>query len=253
MRHVFQTMGTVASVDGPADAMPLIEEVFAEFEARFSLYLANSELSRIGRGEMRLTEASDELLATYARAIAWRAETNGAFTPHRPDGVLDLNGIVKAEAVERAGLVLEATGRPDWAINVGGDILTRSTAPIGIVDPHRRDSLLCSVTLRNGRRALATSGSAERGDHIWAGGSTAPAHFVQATVIADDIVTADVLATAIVAGGPDALDELTARWDIDVLTVDREAELLASPEFRRALAETGSLLGAGGALIAPGA
>lgn len=237
MRHVFETMGTVASVDGPAAAMPSVQEIFSSTEARFSLYLPDSELSSIARGDLALPDASEELIATYTRALAWRTRTDGAFTPHRPDGVLDLNGIVKAEAIERTGAVLDATGCPDWTVNVGGDILALSAAPIGIIDPHRRGALLCSVVLRNGRRALATSGSAERGDHIWHGGGFAPAHFVQVTVVANDIVTADVLATAIVAGGPDALTEYADRWDIDILSVDRAGELRATPGFRESLAQ----------------
>jgi thiamine biosynthesis lipoprotein len=235
MRHVFETMGTVASVDAPAALAPSIEAVFEELDARFSLYRDSSELSLVARGELLLPDASVELIATYSRALAWRGRTDSAFSPHRPDGVLDLNGIVKAEAIERAGQMLDAAGCSGWTINVGGDILTRSPEPIGIIDPDHRDALLCSVVLRDGRRALATSGSAERGDHIWLGGSLAPAHFAQVTVIADDIVTADVLATAIVAGGPTTLDGLTDRWDIDVLAVDRTGALVATPGFRRAL------------------
>ncbi len=236
MRHVFETMGTVASVEGPGELMPSIEAVFEHVESRYSLYRPDSELSRIARGDLRLPDASDEIIATYTRALAWRGRTDGAFSPHRPDGILDLNGIVKAEAIERAGAILDAAGCPRWTINVGGDILARSAEPIGIVDPHGRRALLCSVVLSDGRRALATSGSAERGDHIWLGGSLAPAHYLQVSVLADDIVTADVLATAIVAGGPSALDELTDRCDIDVLAVDRAGALVATPGFRRALA-----------------
>jgi thiamine biosynthesis lipoprotein len=49
-------------------------------------------------------------------------------------------------------------------------------------------------------------------------------------VIADDIVTADVLATAIVAAGPSGLDDVTARFDIDALVVTTEG-LLATPRL----------------------
>jgi thiamine biosynthesis lipoprotein len=99
---------------------------------------------------------------------------------------------------------------------------------IGIVDPDDRDRLLADHRLLGSRRAVATSGSAERGDHIWTRfGST---DVRQATVIADDIVTADVLATAIVAAGPSGLDDVTARFDIDALVVTTEG-LLATPRL----------------------
>ncbi len=243
MRHVVETMGTVASLEVPesfASAIPTVVATFEEIESRFSLYRPDSELSRVARGELALADASDPLIATYVRALAWRGRTGGAFTPHRPDGVVDLNGIVKAEAIEAAGVILNGAGCTDWSINIGGDILVRSlredAAPIGIVDPQDRRSLLCSVVLHGSRRALATSGSAERGDHVWLGSSLEPAEFVQVTVVADDIVTADVLATAIVAGGHTTLDQATEEWDIDVLAVDRSGALVATPGLRSALA-----------------
>ena len=238
MRHVFRTMGTVASIDiadGDERMLPALELVFETVEQRFSLYRPDSELSRIADGRDTLARASDELRASYARALGWRGLTNGYFSPHRPDGVIDFNGIVKAEAIERAGQALEASGCRDWTINVGGDLLTTAPTPLGIVDPATPSSLLCAVALSGSRRALATSGSAERGDHIWLGDRLRPAEFVQVSVLADDIVTADVLATAIVAGGAAALDAITAEWDVDVLTVDRRGDLSATPGFRAAI------------------
>jgi thiamine biosynthesis lipoprotein len=72
----------------------------------------------------------------------------------------------------------------------------------------------------------------ERGDHIWLGGSVERAELIQVTVLADDIVTADVLATAIIAGGPTSIDALVARFGVDVLTVDRQGAMLATPGIR---------------------
>jgi thiamine biosynthesis lipoprotein len=56
-------------------------------------------------------------------------------------------------------------------------------------------------------------------------------------VVADDIITADVLATAIISGGSTALDDLTARFNVDVLTVDREGCLRATPGMRARVTE----------------
>lgn len=252
MRHVFETMGTVASLELPAGnsaALDGVKEIFAEIDSRFSLFRPESELSRVASGELPLTATSPQLRDSYARALQWRDATDGAFTPNRPDSVTDLNGIVKAEAIEAAGRALDAAGCHDWSLNVGGDILVSGVQPngspwtIGLVDPADRAELLCSVTLRGARRAIATSGSAERGDHIWRGGSIEPAPFIQFTVIADDIVTADVLATAIVAAGPDGLDDITDRWPIDVLSIDRSGKLLATPGFRGALNPEGEWAG----------
>lgn len=240
MRHVFDTMGTVASIDLPASHvghLDAIEALFQVADERFSLYRSDSELSRIATDELTLAHASVALRASYERAIEWRIATDGLFTPLRPDGVLDLNGIVKAQAIEAAGAVLDSTGCPFWSINVGGDILVRDKGGpwvTGIVDPGDSTAILLSLDLGGPRRALATSGSVERGDHIWRGGSWAPSEFVQVSVAAADIVTADVLATAIVAGGRAALDNATDRWPIDVLAVGCDGSLLATPGMRAA-------------------
>lgn len=253
MRHSFPTMGTVATLDlaghsdltGPMAASAVIEAIerlFAEADRRFSLYRPDSELHRISQGSLRLVDSSEELREVYASAIGWRAATNGAFSPHRPDGIIDLNGIVKAWAMDRAARWLESAGVTDCCLTVGGDLVFSgeqgdgSPWTIGIVDPADRTKLLCSLLLSGGQKAMATSGSAERGDHIWLAGSNERAEYLQVTVVAHDIVTADVLATAIVSGGEASRDQVTEGWPVDVLTVDRDGNLTATPGLVGALA-----------------
>ena len=251
-------MGTMASIalpDAWASEITELQRIFRAIDERYSLYLPDSELSMIASGRTLLADASATLLASYARALEWRSATGGNFSPHRPDGTIDLNGIVKAEAIEQAGEYLTAVGCPQWSVNVGGDILvsptggatpaTASAAPLvprvmraGIAEPLSPTELLCSLKLRHPRRAIATSGSAQRGDHIWRAGSTGPVSFIQVSVVANDIVTADVLATTIVAGGEEVLDEVTDRWDVDVITVDRSGALRTTPGLLRALSPT---------------
>jgi thiamine biosynthesis lipoprotein len=236
--HVFETMGTVVSLGSP-DALPVdaalaVEAVFDEANQRFSLYLPASELSRVSRGELDLLNASEELRDAYAAATEWRAATSGAFTPHRPDGVIDLNGIVKALAIQQAGAELEELlPGATWIINCGGDMLANGEWTVGIMDPTAATHLIASIRLGADDyfRAVATSGTAERGDHIWGRSAT----FEQVSVVAADIVTADVLATAIMAGGRDILDLATDRWPIEVLAISA-GELVATPGFRSLLA-----------------
>ena len=232
-------MGTVASLTLDVSSsfdLDAVRAVFDHYDVTYSLYRPESELSRVAAGTLSLADASSELRATYASALEWRAATRGEFTPHRPDGVIDLSGVVKALAMDRAGAELVGSGASNWCLNVGGDVLVSGSDDdgdpwsIGIVDPHDRATLLTSAELRGSRRACATSGSAERGDHIWTVGADRPV-FVQASVVADDIVTADVLATAIIAGGPADLDQICAAWDIDALTIDRDGNLRMTPRF----------------------
>ncbi|WP_427128735.1 FAD:protein FMN transferase [Pseudarthrobacter sp. S9] len=263
--RTFGCMGTVISLAVPAGAVPAgpvpgvpvpgtrgaaevldaataaVERLFAAWDETFSVYRPDSEASRLARGEVTLRQASAEMRNRYADAISWRILTGGAFSPERPDGVLDLSGIIKGYAIQQAGDALLALGIDDWCLNAGGDVLVSGSpgpggaAPwqAGIADPQDRAVLLAGHALGGpgAKRALATSGSAERGDHIWTAG-TESAEFSQVSVAAADIVTADVLATAIVAGGTAMLNRATDGWDIDVLAVRRSGELLATPGFR---------------------
>lgn len=254
MRCAIQTMGTVVSVfwRSSPDATSMttalttnVERVFARWNEDFSLYRKDSELSRIACGLLKLGDSSDLVRSTYASALEWRSATSGAFTPHRPDGIIDLNGIVKALAIAEAGSEFGRAGITDWVINAGGDVLSSAGAtmrPIGITDPRNSDQLLCAIALGPSRHAVATSGRAQRGDHIWRRANEPSVEFEQVTVVAADIVTADVLATAIVAGGSDSLNDITHRWNVDVLTVDTKNSLRATPGLRSAIVESDRML-----------
>ena len=250
--RTFRSMGTVvsltvasttwadAAVDELESAVEVVEGIFADLDVTFSLYRGGSEASRLARGELALAYASETLQDLYIEASDWRLATEGAFTAERPDGTLDLSGIVKAHAVREASLSLGALGLRDWCLNAGGDVLvsgspvpaTREPWLAGVVDPLDRQALLSAFPLES-FSALATSGSAERGEHIWAVGGRR-AEFAQVSVAAADIVTADVLATAIVAGGTRTLDQAVDKWGVGVLAVNADGTLLATPEFRAA-------------------
>ncbi|MDP5225972.1 MULTISPECIES: FAD:protein FMN transferase [Arthrobacter] len=239
-RLVFTSMGTVISVLRPGPELPAsleraVREEFTSRDARFSSYRADSELSRVARGDLSSLTAGPEFRATLHRALGWEEATAGAFSVRSPDGILDLAGIVKAEAIEGAGNILKQTGLHDWLLNAGGDVLVGGHnygAPwkVGIVDPEDRSKVLAGIELLPGQRALATSGVSERGSHIWSASGRTP--FSQVSVLAPDIVTADVLATAIMAGGHRTLEAACSRWDIDALCVTVTGELLTTPRLR---------------------
>lgn len=236
---VFEAMGTTVSILAhhplPADVRDGVRDAFEQLEARFSLWRPDTEGARFARREVHLRDTSPEFRAAYDEAIEWRTRTEGAFTPHRPDGNVDLSGIVKALGIKAAADVLDAHGVTDWCLNAGGDVLVRGAQPdgtpwvVGIVDPDDRTRLLTQFATHPGRRAVATSGLAERGDHVWRLG--ADATFTQVTVCASDIVTADVLATAILAGGPGTLHRLQEQFDLDVLAAASDGGFVASPVF----------------------
>lgn len=243
-------MGTTISVavpgGVPGPAARAVRSVFAQLEDRFTLY-RDSEGQRVARGELAVKDASAEYRDAYELAQQWRRDTFGAFTPRRPDGAIDLAGVVKALAIQGAADTLVEHGCPDWCINAGGDVLVRgrradgSVWVLGIVDPDDRGALLTQHTAAPALPALATSGTTERGEHVWRvsrpqasqlpRGVGADA-FRQVSVAGPDILTADVLATAILAGGPRTLEHALTRWPIEVIAARTNGELLATPGFR---------------------
>jgi FAD:protein FMN transferase len=255
--RTFTSMGTVVSLAIPAApgtapqasveeleaATAVVEQLFKGLDRTFSLYRPDSEASALARGELALRDTSPDMRRLYVEASEWRTLTEGAFTAERPDGVVDLSGIVKAHAIREAGTSLLALGLKDWCLNAGGDVLVDgsptpgSARPwlAGIIDPDDRSTLLTAFPLGNaGKHALATSGTSERGHHIWSAGLQAARNegFRQVSVAAADIITADVLATAIMAGGAATLALATSHWDVDVLAVKNDGGLLATPGFR---------------------
>ncbi|MDH6532393.1 thiamine biosynthesis lipoprotein [Aurantimicrobium minutum] len=249
--HAFETMGTMVSIriadtalserDAQA-AVTAVEQECGRLNEKFSLYRDDSELSQIARGELTLANSSDDMRTEYARALEWREKTDGAFTPHRPDGVIDLNGTIKAVAIDSAAQILTQAGFQNFSVNVGGDLTTSGDQSpeeqgwiTGIVDPADRAVMLAAVRVTAEFPAMATSGTSERGEHIWARPETTT-DFVQATVMAGDIITADVLATAIISGGQATLDQITQNFAVAVLTVAPDGALQANARFQELVA-----------------
>ena len=116
-------MGTVISLTVPAGALgtaavpasapagtasstpqlPPSNGCCRRLDETFSLYRPDSEASRLARGELSLRDSSAGMRDRYADALGWRLMTEGAFSPERPDGVLDLSGIIKGYAIGQAG------------------------------------------------------------------------------------------------------------------------------------------------------
>lgn len=234
----WETMGTVCSLHTPDGIEPAVVErlqaLFDGLEATHSLYRPESEASAVATGALAIERASDDFRAIWRRALDWQFRTGGSFRPRRADGGIDLTGIVKAVAIERGGELLDAAGVRNWCLNIGGDLLVRGERfgkpwVSGIIDPSDRTAMISQFTFAEAspRRAIATSGVSERGEHVWRTSN----ELSQVSVVADDIVTADVLATAILSGGRPTLERCLTSFDIDVLAVDRSGEIAASEAF----------------------
>lgn len=215
---VWEVMGTVVSLRVPDrfaavhdTAVSGVRDVLALFDATYSLYRDDSPLAQLARGDIARSDVDEDIRATYARAIEWRNRTGGAFTPHRPDGVIDLSGIVKADAIAAGAEILRAHGINEFSLNIGGDVVVAGDREwlTGIGHPTDPATVVAAVNLTSEMCAIATSGTFDRGEHIWRS-VDAGSRVIAATVVSHDIVVSDVWATAIMSGGPAMADAASA-------------------------------------------
>jgi thiamine biosynthesis lipoprotein len=213
VRHAEHVMGTVVSIE-VADDLPagvltgLIDDTCAwlhEVDARFSTYRDDSEVCRFRRGELKLADCHPDMRHVLtACADLWR-ETDGYFDANAT-GLLDPSGYVKGWSVEVASARLAAAGSANHCLNAGGDIrmrgLTADGAPwrVGIRHPWEADKVSWVLAVSTG--AVATSGTYERGAHVWNPRTGKPAEGLRSvTVVGADLALADAYATAALAMG----------------------------------------------------
>lgn len=148
----------------------IVEMVLERWEAAFSLFRPRSELSRVNRSPARMVAVSPLFAYAAGVALEMAAATDGLVDPtlcgrwsevvlsgrmlSRPVGLaLDLNGVVKALAVDEA---VEALHGPGY-VSVGGDLAVRE--PVDVALPG--DGVIRVIS-----GGLATSGTASRGAHL---------------------------------------------------------------------------------------
>jgi FAD:protein FMN transferase len=211
--EVLHVMGTVISVDlrdrgVPDSAIGAVSDWFREVDERFSTYKPESEVSRLGRGEITVDECHPDVAEVLERCEELRVLSNGAFNAWkaRRDGRLDPSGVVKGWAVDRAAAILERAGARNFAINAGGDVLARGVPEpgrkwrVGIQHPRERDAVATVIEISD--LAVATSGRYERGDHILDGRTGEVASdLLSLTVVGPRMTQADAYATAAFAMG----------------------------------------------------
>lgn len=186
----------------------LADQVFDWFrlvDRLFSTYRPDSEVSRLGRGELVAEHGSDSLRYVLdACARLWR-ETDGYFDV-QATGRLDPSGFVKGWSVQVASDRLVAAGAVNHSINAGGDVRVRGEREpgrpwrVGIRHPLEARQVCCVLTGTD--LAVATSGTYERGYHVIDPYTGNPARALSSvTVVGADLGTADAYATAALAMG----------------------------------------------------
>jgi FAD:protein FMN transferase len=213
LKRAEHVMGTVVSFDVDAAFGAAVDDAVRWLhwvDATFSTFLAGSEVSRLGRGEIGPAQCAPEVREVLAACTALTAQTGGFFSATAA-GSLDPSGYVKGWAVERAAAILTEAGSPSHCVNGGGDVRCAGPAPhagnwrIGVASPLDRGALALIVEGQD--FAVATSGIAERGRHVLDPHTGRPPDgLLSVTVTGPDLALADAYATAVFAMGfPGAL------------------------------------------------
>ena len=274
LRAAEPVMGTVFSVAVPEDCdADLFASAWSQacallhrIDEVYSPFVPDSPVSRIRDGRLSpgdldaqpdLSAAEvDEFREVLGLCAQLRTETYGAFDAWAVGDPpqFDPCGAVKGWAAERASRLLADRGLTAHLLNAGGDVRLRSagnstgTTPtpewiVGVEDPHRPDQIL--LRLRRADGAVATSGTRQRGAHVWDPRTRRPAAgLVQATVTGPDLAFADGYATAAIALGPDArpfLTRLADRTGYESFTVDEQTGVWWTPGLEALVPELRTL------------
>jgi thiamine biosynthesis lipoprotein len=252
VRRVEELWGTAIGVEVVDDVEPeVVDGLYRWFERvdeLFSTWRDDSEISRIGRGELPSRDADPEVATVLALCDEVCRLSGGAFDitfgaraalePRPGLGPLDPSGLVKGWAVERAATMLRDAGARRFCINAGGDVAVRGRPSsgdawrIGIQHPWERDKLAAVVRLVDG--AVATSGRYERGDHVVDPRTGRPAHgLASVTVVGPDLTMADAFATAAVALGREGMEWLAERREVEAMAITDEQRVVSTPGFDR--------------------
>lgn len=185
-----------------------LEKAFAYFRAvdeRFSTYKDTSEISAINQGKVKAKNFSSEMKTVLALAEETKRQTGGFFDISN-NGWLDPSGIVKGWAIANAAEILKKDGLKNFYLEAGGDIQVSGrnkqsqTWQIGIRNPFNIGEIVKVIKLGSG--AVATSGTYERGHHIYNPKTkTNVSEIVSLSVIGPNIYEADRFATAAFAMG----------------------------------------------------
>ena len=179
MGTVFRFAGrTPLNEQDQADALTEACAFLHAADEMFSLYKPESPLSQLARGETSVAESPAIVDDIWAACEAWEQVTDGWFKAFTPQHTFDPSGLVKTWAAQNAANILLAAGISDFTLNAGGDVFIADevtddidwrigiSKTVSIASPEA--GVLTVLDLKGtGFNSMATSGSAERGLHIW--------------------------------------------------------------------------------------
>ncbi len=222
LERFVETWGTVIVVQVASNilndaelglAVGRAEEFFHKVDKDFSTYKSDSEISGIRRGELEVTDASDDVKEVWQLCEYARELTLGAFDPWKVEGGFDPSGLVKGWAADVAAKMLVDAGVESVLINAAGDLVLRGGElsensgfkpwNIGVSSPDDVHQIVKTFDVIDG--SVATSGDYEKGARIVDPHTGLIAIGARsASVVGPDGALCDALATALMVDGRDA-------------------------------------------------
>ena len=229
---LFELSSQKVGEDKLIQAFTEAEQFIYHVDEVFSTYKKNSIISQLKREEVEISSCSGEVQEVWGLCKKTMELTDGAFNPWLKG--FDPSGLVKGWAAQKCGEIFEKYGVENSLVNAAGDLALRGglltggeVTPweIGIRNPEIKDEIVESFKINTG--AIATSGSYEKGAHIYDPFTNLIAIGARSvTVIGPDAAIADALATALMVSGKDG-----ANWfskpelkSYSVFVIDRNSD-----------------------------
>jgi len=207
------------------------------------------ELWGFGQGQYRLP-AVNEVQSTLAlvdyQQVVLDKQARTVFLPVKGMEI-DLGGIAKGYATDRAAQKLRQLGITSALINAGGNVLAIGSKPdgsawsTGIQDPRDKTKLIAVIKVKD--RAVVSSGDYERCffadgiryHHILDPSTGQPARqLMAATIVAPGATEADLLSTTLfVLGTGPGMEMANKLTDVQVVFIDEQKNISISPSLEQ--------------------
>ena len=191
---------------------------------------------------------TDEQVTATLQSVGYRSLelSDNSISFNQPSMSINLGGIAKGYAVDRAIAVLESEGIRSAIVNAGGDIRTYGAKPdstdwsIALRNPRDPDDYITIIQSKD--MAVVTSGDYERFFDTENGrvihiadprtGYSAKGT-MGVTIIAKDATFADALATGIFVLGKSSLDIIESLPDTEALLIDENRTVYRTSGFQK--------------------
>lgn len=220
-----------SDIDEVLDYFHVVDEVF-------STYKKISEITRINKKLMKVEDASSEVKKVLKLCAETKHETRGYFDIS-VEGIIDPSGLVKGYAIYEGSKILLKKGYNNFYVEIGGDIDIHGLKNgmkwrVGIKNPTK--PTLIGKVLYLSDRGIATSGTYERGMHIYNPIKKKLANeLMSATVIGPNVYEADRFATAVYAMGERGLDFVEGKDNLEGYLITKDGRELMTTGFHRYL------------------